>query len=238
MNLFFKFILLPFLIIAQPGCNQDSDTPVMLENNKEGSSPPAVSLIRPTGGETVVDTFTITWSSSDPDEGQTPNLKIDLEYSGNGSAVWRSIDSGIENRGYYLWDTSSLPDNNDYRVRVTAEDPAGLSSSDSSIIAFTIAEAVIITDRTGVQWNITHAVLKYGMEESDFNYGLGPNAIQPVILPDYISPGEPEYPADDSEERVIGIDINGDARAYPIVPLSSHEVVNDYVGESYVAVTY
>ena len=102
MNLFFKFILMPFLIIAQPGCNQDSDTPVMLEDNEAGSSLPDVSLIRPAGGETVVDTFTIIWSSSDPDEGQTPNLKIDLEYSGNGSAVWRSIDSGIENRGYYL----------------------------------------------------------------------------------------------------------------------------------------
>ena len=76
------------------------------------------------------------------------------------------------------------------------------------------------------------------MEKSNFNYGLGPNAIQPVILPDYLSPGDPKYPANDSEERVIGIDINGDARAYPIVPLSSHEVVNDYVGESYVAVTY
>jgi len=40
------------------------------------------------------------------------------------------------------------------------------------------------------------------------------------------------------DDRVIGIEINGDARAYPIRILQWHEVVNDTVGGKPVAVTY
>ena len=38
-------------------------------------------------------------------------------------------------------------------------------------------------------------------------------------------------------DRVIGLSINGDHRAYSTAPLSSHEVVNDTVGGEPVAVT-
>lgn len=40
------------------------------------------------------------------------------------------------------------------------------------------------------------------------------------------------------DERLIGLVINGDARAYPIPVLSVHEVVNDVVGGEPVAVTW
>lgn len=40
------------------------------------------------------------------------------------------------------------------------------------------------------------------------------------------------------DERVIGLEINGDARAYPLKILSKHEIVNDQVGGEPVAVTY
>ena len=39
-------------------------------------------------------------------------------------------------------------------------------------------------------------------------------------------------------ERIIGLIINGDARAYPITILSSHEIVNDSVGGEPVAITW
>ncbi len=42
----------------------------------------------------------------------------------------------------------------------------------------------------------------------------------------------------DPEERVIGVIINGDARAYPIPILSNHEIVNDIVGGEPVAITW
>lgn len=40
------------------------------------------------------------------------------------------------------------------------------------------------------------------------------------------------------DERLIGVDVNGDARAYPLPILSAHEVVNDVVGGEPVAVTW
>jgi hypothetical protein len=42
----------------------------------------------------------------------------------------------------------------------------------------------------------------------------------------------------DDFEHVIGVYINGDARAYPIRMLSRHEIVNDVVGGEYIAVTW
>ena len=50
----------------------------------------------------------------------------------------------------------------------------------------------------------------------------------------------PKLPAKhlDPNERIIGLVINGEARAYPITILSSHEIVNDTVGGEPVAVTW
>lgn len=42
----------------------------------------------------------------------------------------------------------------------------------------------------------------------------------------------------DPNERVIGIEINGEAKAYPIPILSSHEIVNDVVSGEPVAITW
>ncbi len=103
------------------------------------------------------------------------------------------------------------------------------SQSDSSIV---------IVDRTGKEWDITHAVERYGMDKDKFNYGLGPNAITPVNFPEILEPGEEGYPDETSSMKIIGLDINGDVRAYPITPLAAHEVVNDSLGGSFIAVTY
>jgi len=40
------------------------------------------------------------------------------------------------------------------------------------------------------------------------------------------------------EEMVIGVDFNGDARAYSVPFLSTHEIVNDTVGGEKIAVTW
>jgi len=42
----------------------------------------------------------------------------------------------------------------------------------------------------------------------------------------------------DPLERVIGVSINGESRAYPLNLLSRHEIVNDTVGGKAVAVTW
>jgi len=50
-----------------------------------------------------------------------------------------------------------------------------------------------------------------------------------------VDAGNLEWPAD---ELVIGVEINGQARAYPIRFLSLHEIVNDVIGGEPVAVTW
>ncbi len=42
----------------------------------------------------------------------------------------------------------------------------------------------------------------------------------------------------EAEDRVLGLDLNGRARAYPIAILNWHEVVNDAFGDDPVAITY
>ncbi len=99
-------------------------------------------------------------------------------------------------------------------------------------------EKIYITDQTGKRWDVTHAVSEYGFDAENFQYGLGPYAIRPINDPEMISPGEPGYPDKNSAETVIGLNINGDARAYPIRTMKSHEVANDRVGGKHVAVVY
>ena len=66
---------------------------------------------------------------------------------------------------------------------------------------------------------------------------LPKDAIPAILDPRFIS-----AEADESQMRdgdlVIGVSINGDARAYPMKMLSEHEIVNDVVGEKPIAVTW
>jgi hypothetical protein len=66
---------------------------------------------------------------------------------------------------------------------------------------------------------------------------LPPDAIPALTNPDYYSVKEAnqEYFPD---ELVIGVEFNGDARAYAVSLLSSHEIVNDTVGGIRLAVTW
>lgn len=41
-----------------------------------------------------------------------------------------------------------------------------------------------------------------------------------------------------NDEQVIGVVVNGDARAFPLSTLSAHEIVNDTIGGKPVAVTW
>jgi hypothetical protein len=97
---------------------------------------------------------------------------------------------------------------------------------------------IIITDRTGKQWDITHAVKVYGMEAENWRFGLGPFAIRPINLPEMLDPGDPGYLSDESVQRVIGTLTGGEARAYAVTPLSTREVVNDTAGGVSFAAVY
>jgi hypothetical protein len=99
----------------------------------------------------------------------------------------------------------------------------------------------IITDRTGRQWDVTHARDQYAMNPDFFNFGLGIGAIRSVDNPTILSKGDPGYSAIPESTDVFGVNHNGETRAYSKSALTRHEVFNDiYPGESnqYLAVAY
>ena len=60
----------------------------------------------------------------------------------------------------------------------------------------------------------------------------------PAILDPVFDPRTEAMAQMDPFERVIGVSINGDHRAYPLNLLSRHEIVNDTVGGKPIAVTW
>jgi len=63
------------------------------------------------------------------------------------------------------------------------------------------------------------------------------DGIPAIDMPAFVDVAEADgYIAD--EEAVIALEINGDARAYPVGILTYHEIVNDTVGDLPVTVTY
>jgi len=100
---------------------------------------------------------------------------------------------------------------------------------------------VFITDRTGRQWDVTHARNFYGMEPEYFNFGLGVGAIISADNPRIISRNDSGFPDSSNEMAIFGVDHNEEQRAYAVSDLTSHEVFNDiYPGDTNanVAVTF
>jgi hypothetical protein len=163
---------------------------------------------------------------------------MSILYSPDAGKTWTAVASDESNDGVYDWDVTELSERDLYLVRVKAFDGDGLCASDESDLTFAIQNSIVIVDRTGKSWDITHAERAYGMLRQNWGYGLGPNAIRPIVNPRFYSPGDDNYPEPSDRLEVIGVSIDGDARAYSIWKLSSHEVVNDIVGGRHVAVTY
>ncbi|MEM7025254.1 MAG: DUF3179 domain-containing protein [Pseudomonadota bacterium] len=66
--------------------------------------------------------------------------------------------------------------------------------------------------------------------------GVLKDGIPALVNPKHLSPDEATYLQDD--ELVFGVEINGDARAYPLRVLDWHEMFNDVVGGVPVALAY
>lgn len=66
---------------------------------------------------------------------------------------------------------------------------------------------------------------------------LGFDAIPAILDPEFVTVVEANQQIDD-DEKVLGISINGESRAYSIPMLSRHEIVNDVVGGVPIAVTW
>ena len=96
----------------------------------------------------------------------------------------------------------------------------------------------LIVDNTGKKWDVTHAKEKYGMEPAEFQFGLGPFAIKPILNPKMLSPGDTGYPLDNETFLVLATEINNDSRAYSIRVMSIHEIADEKFADVHVAVAY
>jgi hypothetical protein len=97
---------------------------------------------------------------------------------------------------------------------------------------------IFIKDQTGKEWDVTHAVNHYGFDPNKFDHGLGPFAISPIQNPSMLHPGQNGYPSADQGFTVLGTEINGIARAYPLDVMIRHEIANERFTSTYVAVAY
>jgi hypothetical protein len=70
--------------------------------------------------------------------------------------------------------------------------------------------------------------------------GVGPDGIPDLNSPPVIDPSEDPQGAEylEDDDRVFGVSINGEHRAYPLRIMGRHEMANDVVGGEPIALTY
>ena len=107
-----------------------------------GNDHPDVTVTYPNGGEVLTtNTVTVTWDVQT--YGGASISSTSLYYSDNGGQAWYLISDTIGSATSYTWDISTLPNGNDYMVKVVVtdnENPA-LSGYDLSDSTFTINRA-------------------------------------------------------------------------------------------------
>jgi parallel beta-helix repeat protein len=99
--------------------------------------PPQVTLLYPNGGEELYGTIAILWSASD-DYTMDLNGSILLEYSPDNGNIWIPIATNQNNTGSYSWNTSVIPNGDQYLISVTTYDEFFNVGSDASDSTFTL----------------------------------------------------------------------------------------------------
>lgn len=82
-------------------------------------------------------------------------------------------------------------------------------------------------------FDLTNSILP---KQQILHGGPPKDGIPALSDPKFITAAEVDFI--DGDDRVIGIVINGEARAYPIAILNWHEIVNDRIDDRHFAVTY
>ena len=75
------------------------------------------------------------------------------------------------------------------------------------------------------------------VNEDEISYNVPKDAIPAITNPQFSTAAEAQEEMS-PEEQVLGIQLNGESRAYPIAMLSVHEIVNDTIGSTPLAVTW
>jgi hypothetical protein len=98
---------------------------------------PQVTVLYPNGGEVLTGEIAILWSASD-DVTVNLNGSLLLEYSPDNGINWSVIASQLNNTGSYVWNTTVVPDGDQYLIRVSATDESNNTGSDTSNSTFSI----------------------------------------------------------------------------------------------------
>ncbi len=86
---------------------------------------PVVAVLSPVADEEVMSgVFIINWTAMDPDGSSDQLLQIDILLSADGGESWEPIVEGMVG-GSYVWDTTTLPNGDTYRLKVVATDAGG-----------------------------------------------------------------------------------------------------------------
>ena len=112
----------------------------------------------------------------------------------------------------------------------------------TELVRANIPESRAVDDETLVTSELhpsTHALPKPQNTLSEDKYEwrqlLTRDGIAPIYDPRFLTAEEAYL---DDKELVIGVEINGEAKAYPIGPLNGREMVNDVVGGIPILVTW
>ncbi len=105
-----------------------------------------------------------------------------------------------------------------------------------------LAAAAVVCFAIALAFNSTPAQRRepqvYGTFDGDPMYTVGPAGIIPAILnPQFLS-GQEAAAQMSPDEPVMGMVINGEARAYSLWHLDAHEIVNDRIAGTAIAVTW
>ena len=104
--------------------------------------------------------------------------------------------------------------------------------------------ALMLSASTWVSAQLLESIELNGFDLSDvsvsqediFQGGPPREGIPAIDVPKFVGVDAADFLSDD--DRVLGVEINGVARAYPIRILNWHEIVNDKIGDVSFSVTY
>lgn len=112
----------------------DTDS-VTIKVEPPPNHPPTIVLDFPNGGEVLSGTVGIQYHGRDDDR---DSLEVTIQLSDNGGSSWQTIKSSLHStfpdftESNLPWDTTTVPDGDNYRMRAIADDGNGGTDTDTS----------------------------------------------------------------------------------------------------------
>ena len=135
-----------FIATVRVSDGQDFDTQTFTITVRDVpfvSHDPVISILRPAENEIINGIYNIRWNAYDQDQLQE-TLDIKLEYSYNGYEWVILEDAQNNNDGTFAWNTLSLSNANDYKLRATVKDDQNNEAQDE--VNFIVRNIIIPTN--------------------------------------------------------------------------------------------